>query len=122
MQNEAAVTPVTPPAAWRDIIDREIAADPRGKAGVADRLGVSRCYVSRVLTAGRAGYQAVPKKFIARVLDLTADVDCPATGSRAPRADCHKANGPVPTYNPIAVGVWRTCQTCPLKPYPEAQP
>jgi hypothetical protein len=113
METDAQVTPT---AVWRDIIAREIAADPRGKAGVADRLGVSRSYVSRALSAGKSGYQAVPKKFILRVLDLESEIDCPATGARTPRADCHKANAPMPTYNPIAVGIWRACQSCPHKP------
>jgi len=107
---------VTPAPLWRDIIEREIAADPRGKAGVADRLGVSRCYVSRVLTAGKSGYQAVPRKFVLRVLDLDAEIDCPAADAKRPRAECHKANDPMPTWNPIAVGLWRACQTCPHKP------
>lgn len=127
MENEVVVveTVTPPPPAWRDIIEREIAADPRGKAGIADRLGVSRCYVSRVLTAGKAGYQAVPKKFILRVLDLESDVDCPATAGRMPRAECRKANGEAPTHNPFAMRLWRECQVCtlkPIKPAPEAKP
>lgn len=101
---------------WRDILAREVALDPRGKAGVAERLGVCRSYVSRVLSTGKSGYKAVPRKFILRVLDLEAEIDCPARGLRAPRTDCHKANEPIPTWNPVAVALWRACQQCPNKP------
>jgi len=101
---------------WRAILAREIGLHPRGKAGVAERMGVSRAYVSRAMSAGASAYADVPADFIRRVLDLESDVDCPAIGARAPRADCRKANQPAPTHNPLAMRIWRECQRCPLKP------
>lgn len=120
METEATVTPVAPP--WRDILAREIAADPRGKAGIAARMGVSRAYVSRALSDGASAYAKVPQTFIRRVLDLESDVDCPATGGRVARAECRKAVQPAPTHNPLAMRIWRECQTCAIKPHQEAKP
>jgi hypothetical protein len=111
---------VTPLPDWRAILQREIRADKRGKAGVAQRMGVSRCYVSRAL-GEKSAYDAVPAEFIARVIDLESDVDCPAQGRKAPRDDCRKALGPAPTHNPLAMRLWRDCQTCPLKPLQETK-
>lgn len=119
MEVEAAVTP-TPD--WRAILAREVGLHPRGKAGVAKRLGVSRCYVSRALSTGKAAYDKVPQTFISRVLDLESDVDCPATSSRVARAECRKALMPAPTHNPLAMRIWRECQTCPIKPNQESRP
>lgn len=101
---------------WRAILAREIALHPRGKAGVAERMGVKRSYVSRAMSTGASAYAEVPDAFIRRVMDLESDVDCPATGDRRPRADCRKANEAAPTHNPQAMRVWRECQRCPLKP------
>jgi len=101
---------------WRAILQREIELHPRGKAGVADRMGVSRAYVSRATSAGASGYADVPGDFIRRVLDLESDVDCPATGTRVARTECRKANQPAPTHNPLAMRIWRECQRCPIKP------
>lgn len=109
--------PVTPLPEWRGILTREIDLHPRGKAGVAERLGVSRAYVSRAMSDGTSAYAKVPQTFISRVLDLESDVDCPATGGRVARAECRKANGPAPTHNPLAMRTWRECQTCAIKPH-----
>lgn len=121
MEAEATVTPAPAAADWRSILLREVDADPRGKAGVAERLGVSRAYVSRALSSGTSAYAAVPRKFVLRVLDLEADIDCPAQGRKSPRATCRKANDPAPTHNPLAMRVWRECQQCPNKPFPEVK-
>lgn len=103
---------------WRALLLAEVARDPRKKAGVAVRLNVSRAYVSRVLSEGRSALGAVPQKFINRVIDRFHVVDhCPATQAPQPRAECLKANGPAPTHNPLAMRVWRCCQTCPHKPH-----
>lgn len=119
METEAAVTPIPD---WRAILAREIALHPRRKAGVAERLGVSRAYVSRAMSAGSSAYVAVPQKFISRVLDLESDVDCPAAGGRVARAECRKALQPAPTHNPLSMRIWRACQTCALKPHHEVKP
>ena len=107
---------ITPAPDWRAILAREVSLHPRKKAGVADRLGVSRCYVSRAMSTGKSAFADVPRDFISRVLDLESDVDCPAVGARVPRAECRKANQPAPTHNPLAMRIWRECQRCPIKP------
>lgn len=113
---------LTPNPDWRAILAREVALHPRKKAGVAERLGVSRTYVSRATSTGASAFKDVPRDFIARVLDLEADVDCPASGGRVARAECRKANGPAPTHNPLAMRLWRECQRCPIKPIQETNP
>lgn len=117
-----AELPVTPAPDWRAILTREIELHPRGKAGVAERLCVSRAYVSRAMSIGSSAYAAVPKTFIARVLDLESDVDCPAQRARVARAECRKALGPAPTHNPLSMRLWRDCQTCPIKPATAQEP
>ena len=102
---------------WRALLVAEVARDPRKKAGVATRLGVCRAYVSRVMSTGSSAIPDVPQKFIDRVIDRFHVVDhCPATQQPQPRAICNKSNGPAPTHNPLAMRVWRCCQTCPHKP------
>lgn len=120
MEFDTSVTPTPAIADWRAILAREVELHPRGKAGVAERLGVSRAYVSRAMSEGTSAYDEVPRTFIRRVLDLESDVDCPAAGGRVARAECRKANGPAPTHNPLAMRLWRECQTCPIKPIKEA--
>lgn len=117
----AVITPTPAIADWRAILAREVDLHPRGKAGVAERLGVSRAYVSRAMSDGTSAYDKVPQTFISRVLDLESDVDCPATGGRVARAECRKALLPAPTHNPLAMRIWRECQTCAIKPRQEAK-
>lgn len=101
---------------WRAILAREIALHPRGKAGVAERMGIKRSYVSRAMSTGASAYAEVPYAFIRRALDLESDVDCPAVGQRRPRAECRIALGACPTSNIPDARRWRECQRCPLKP------
>lgn len=110
--------------AWRDILLRAVAAEQRGKAAVARRLGVSRCYVSRALSEGSSAYAAVPASFVRRVIDTLHVVrECPVTCQPRPVADCRRINaGPAPTHNPLAMLTWRACQACPCKPAPEVKP
>lgn len=116
MESEALVTPLPD---WRAILAREVSLHPRGKAGVAERLGVSRTYVSRALSTGASAYPHVPQPFVSRVLDLESDVDCPPRSQRVARAECRKALAPAPTHNPLAMRIWRECQICAFKPYQE---
>jgi hypothetical protein len=114
MESNATAAPMID---WRAILQREIkAAGKRGKTLVAERMGVKRCYVSRVMSEGKSAYAEVPAAFIRRVLDLESDVDCPPVGARVARTECRKANQPAPTHNPLAMRIWRECQRCPLKP------
>lgn len=108
------------PQTWKDRLIAEVKADPRGKAGVAERLGVSRAYVSRALTDGASAYRNVPEDFVRRVLGTYHIVVCPATNERRDRSECRSANGAAPTHNPLAMRIWRTCQQCQHKPPKEA--
>ena len=100
---------------WRDILRREVAADPRGKAGVAERLGVSRSYVSRVLSDGKS-HIPPSRRFLAKLEAEYGQVDCPYLQRPVARSTCHRALGPAPTHNPALIIQWRACQKCPLKP------
>lgn len=106
------------PIDWRALLELEVAkAGEKGKARVAARLGFSRAYVSRVMNPeGKSAMKAVPQSFIDRVISRFHVVDCPVRCVEVPYSDCAKANQPAPTHNPLAVMVWRKCQTCPNKP------
>lgn len=101
---------------WRRLLNEAIRnAGPRGKAAVAERLGVSRPYVSRVIAGD---YDPVPSQFVQRVIDRLHVIDaCPATGLPQPRSECVRiGRGAAPTHNPLAMRIWATCQRCPHKP------
>jgi len=119
MDGNAPVTPVATPD-WRTILEAAVKNHERGKAGVADRLGVGRSYVSQILSTGKSARPA-PPKFVERVIASFHTVNCPYTGWETPYADCAKANGPVPTFNPLLVQRWRACQGCPNKPAKESK-
>lgn len=97
---------------------RQAVADA-GRGGitrVATRLGVSRPYVSQVLNGLRP---QIPAEFAARVIDrLHVVAQCPACNNLPqPRIECRRlSHGPAPTHNPLAMRIWKTCQTCPHKP------
>jgi len=103
---------------WRALLDAEVAkAGQHGKARVAVRLGFSRAYVSRVMNPeGKSGLKNVPQSFIDRVINRFHVIACPVRSVEVPYSDCAKANQPAPTHNPLAVMVWRKCQSCPNKP------
>lgn len=121
---ESNALPIAPAAApaidWRALLLAAVAANPRGSAGVAVRLGFSRAYVARALATGKSasGFpQGVPQRFINRVLLRLHVVECPARGYLpVPFSDCARAHGPCPTSNAFDVRLWRACQTCPHKP------
>lgn len=102
---------------WMRLLSDAIAAarDLGGKAEVARRLGVSRPYVSRVMNGD---FDPVPQAFVDRVIDrLYVVARCPATTLPQPRAECRRvALGPAPTHNPLAMRIWKCCQTCPERP------
>lgn len=110
-----APAPAAAPA-WRQALDRAIAADPRGKLGVAERLGVSRPYVSRITTGDIP--QASPR-FIQRVIDVYLQVDCPHLRRSLPPGQCRAYA--TRAYADIAredVPHWRACRRCPQRPQP----
>ena len=105
---------------WMSLLKTAVtAAGKAGKQRVADRLGFSRPYVSRVMNPdGKSGIPNPPQSFIDRVIDRYHVVsECPATQREQPRIECRRlALGAAPMHNPLAMRIWKTCQTCPHKP------
>lgn len=107
---------------WVLLLEAARASHPKGKAGVAARLGVSRAYVSRAfgtidgLKSGFAG--GVPEKFKRLVIDRLHEVrECPATLQPQPVSECRRiAFKPAPTHNPLQMRIWRICQSCTYRP------
>ena len=98
------------------LLAEAVAADPKGKAGVAWRLNVSRALLSRVLSPNDP--TGMSAKLAQRVIDCYHVVPaCPYNGLARPRSECRRlALGPAPTHNPLAMQIWKTCQSCPHKP------
>lgn len=107
--------------ARRLLVEAVAAAGKKGKAGVAARLGVSRCYISRVLSPNDKCElsEAVAKK----VIDCFHVIpECPATLQAQPRSECARiSQGAAPTHNPLSMRIWRACQTCAHKPEEKAK-
>ncbi len=100
----------------RHLLVDAVAADPKGKAGVAIRLGYGRALISRVLSPNDpTGMSAALAQ---RVIDRFHVIpECPATGFPQPRYECRRiCGGAAPMHNPLAMRIWKTGQTCPHKP------
>lgn len=100
------------PPDWRDVLEREISADPRGKLGLAERMGVSRVYVSRVAT-GHIPPEQVSPRFIARLYESLEAYICPHTGQTIAPSLCRQTAAR--TYESLTfaeVDQWRACQSC----------
>jgi transcriptional regulator with XRE-family HTH domain len=102
---------------WRARLVAEIEADPRGKAGLAERMGISRSYISRVLSTGSS---RLPEQqtitFARRFLSHIGALNCPATGEQIDRKVCAAAHEYAPTHNPLSMQRWRQCQSCANRP------
>lgn len=101
---------------WRQLLSKAIKeAGHGGISRVAERLGVSRTYVSLVHSGAK---HPVPQAFVDRVIDrLHIVAECPATQQPQRRGDCRRiALGAAPTHNPLAMRIWKCCQTCAHKP------
>lgn len=112
---------------WMAELRAAVAANPRGKAGVADVLGVTRGYVSQIMN----GYYAnVAPEFIVRVVERLMVSHCPHLRRAIPHASCREyAARRWEAISQFEVDHWRACQHCtcrapeplptPLKPRPE---
>lgn len=98
------------------LLQKAVATHPKGKAGVAIRLGYGRSLLSRVLSPNDP--LAMSEDLARRVIDrLYVIPECPATLHEQPRSECRRIGlGKAPTHNPLAMRIWKTCQTCPHKP------
>lgn len=97
---------------WRRLL-REALVELGSKQRVANRLGVSRPYVSRVMSGD---IKQPAQAFIDRVTYRLEVVHCPHTYQQQPRGDCRVALQPAPTHNPFRLALWQACQTCTHKP------
>lgn len=107
---------------WFTILLAAVAADPRGRQGVADRLGkgCGRAALSLVMSGQ---YPADPGNIARRVLEVFDRYRCPYLGLDVQAAFCTETNAaPVPTWDPAALDLRRRCQTCEHRPDSTASP
>uniref|UniRef100_UPI0030CA2850 hypothetical protein n=1 Tax=uncultured Sphaerotilus sp. TaxID=474984 RepID=UPI0030CA2850 len=98
---------------WFATLAREAEQHPRGKAGVAERIGVTRAYVARVMTHN-IPLASVSPRFVERVVDSYGGWDCPHTRAHIPARGCRACAAK--TYESLSfaeVDQWRACQGCP---------
>lgn len=123
----AAAVSATPATEWKQALEGAIKTNPRGKAGVAEQLGVSRGYVSQVMNGHRP---VAPPEFVVRVVERLCVIACPHLGKTIDPAACRTyANRQWEAISQFEVDHWRACQHCetkappamatPLKPKPE---
>lgn len=99
---------------WKSLLARAVEANPRGIAGVADELRVSRTTVSLVLAEK---YPAKTDRIQAKVLDTYARLACPHLGDTITLSACRgHAMRAAPTNSPREMRHWRACQGCQSKP------
>lgn len=98
---------------WLELLKKAIDDNPRGRAGVAEVLDVSRTTISLVVDNK---YPAKTDKIAALVLHHYARVNCPHLGAEIGIDECRAhANRTAPTNSPREMRHWRACQTCPNK-------
>lgn len=99
---------------WLELLAVAVRVDPRGRAGVAERLGLSRSAISQVLSGK---YPADPAKIAAKVLDYYDRLTCPHLAHEiSPGACANYATRPCPTTSAREVRHWRACRACEHKP------
>lgn len=99
---------------WRALLNDAIARDPRGIAGVAVTLGLSRAAVSLVVSDK---YPASSARIARKVIDAFDRVLCPHLSRSLTHLDCRTfAYRTPPTSSPREMRHWRACQQCPHRP------
>jgi len=101
---------------WFAILCAAVEADPRGRQGVAERLGqgCGRAALSLVINGN---YPARPDNIARRVLEIFDRYHCPYLGVDVQASFCLETNAaPVPTWDPAALDLRRRCQTCEHRP------
>lgn len=103
---------------WHTRLCQLIEQNPRGKAGVAEMMGISRAYVSRVLMTTPNRIKTPSPKFVQRIYDAFGQVDCPYLNRPLTPAQCktyHERKYIV--IDAATVGHWRACQHCSHNPH-----
>ncbi|WP_374467425.1 hypothetical protein [Ferrovibrio sp.] len=102
------------PTDWRDQI-RALAKDhPRGLAGLADRIGMSRPSLSMLLADK---YPGDPARMRAKVMLFLGEgqVSCPYLRQEIADSECRGyRTRPQPTSIPSELRHWTACQACQL--------
>lgn len=97
---------------WFSVLVEAVEADPRGRAGVAERLG-KKCGRSALSLVLSGEYPAEPGAVAKRVLEVYDRRPCPYFGTLVKVEFCQSASsGPVPIWDPAALELRRCCQTC----------
>ena len=101
------------PPRWIELLASEVESSNRKLA--AERIGVSRTAVSLALSNR---YPSPSTSGIERRVIAALDGrECPAQGERISAQQCRKyRERPAPTHNPMAMRIWRACQSCPHNP------
>jgi hypothetical protein len=112
---------------WLVLLKEVLAQKGRGgMTQVAQDMGVSRVYVSRVFMTGENRIAVPSQKFIDRVLAAYGNgrVDCPHLGTDIAHGDCQRYAAltwaVIQGTGPERVLHWRACQACPNNPQPES--
>jgi hypothetical protein len=112
---------------WRVLLKEVLAQKGRGgMTQVAQDMGVSRVYVSRVFMTGENRIAVPSQKFIDRVLSAYGNgrVDCPHLCTDIAHGDCQRYAAltwaVIQGTGPERVLHWRACQACPNNPQPES--
>jgi len=99
---------------WLELLAVAVEVDPRGRAGVAVRIGYSRGAVS---TALRGKYAASTEGIAQAVLEYYDRHHCPHLVREISRKECSDAaRRACPTTSPREVRHWRACQNCTHNP------
>ncbi|MFZ2269076.1 MAG: hypothetical protein WAV95_15985 [Azonexus sp.] len=103
------------------LTDAVVAAGKKGKAAVAARLGYGRPLISRVLSPNDP--LEMSSALADRIIDRYHVIpECPATNLAQPRLECLRLNAAkAPMHNPLAMRIWKVCQSCPHKPAQEVK-
>ena len=106
------ITQAPPQADWRDLLAKAIADNPRGRAGVAEQLGISRAAVSTLHSgkypSSNTGHME------ALILARLGRRHCPYLDIDVTHEVCAEWSlSPMPTSAPYALEHWRTCRECP---------
>lgn len=105
---------------WLALLKEAVEADCT--TGVAQRMGVSRPYVSRVLMTNENRIKVVSPLFIKRVMAAfgRGRVDCPHLSRDIALGECQSFAGRewkvIHGSGPEKVLHWRACQACPQNP------
>lgn len=94
---------------WMELL-KEAIKKPSSKKQVADKLGVSRPTISRVMSGT---YGADTKNIENKVLDVFGRIQCPHIGADITQAQCKEnRTRAAPTSSPREMKFWRACQSC----------